>query len=1097
MHTLSTTVTTSVLFTDLVSSTDLAIQLGREASDEVRSVHVAILRDAVEAGGGTEVKLLGDGLMAVFPSVSGALASAVRIQQELELHNRTAAIPLSVRIGMSHGEAVTEEDDYFGEPVVEAARLCAHAEGGQILVTEVVRLLARRSDHEFGPAEEVELKGLPEPVATVAVLWHPLGADPLQPLPHRLAARPASGLVGRDEEQRRLEAHLKAVLAGDGPRTALLAGEPGIGKTTLASATAQLAHASGATVLYGRCDDELAVPYQPFVEALGELLSNAPEAMASVDQRHLTEVARLLPELRQHHPGLPTPPSTDSDADQYRLFHAVGAVLGHVAARSPVVLVLDDLHWASKPTVLLLRHLVTTLPSGAVLLLGTYRESDLSASHPLTEGLAALAGEPSVDRVSLVGLDDLGVVALLEGLAGHEIGEAGVSLAHLVGRETGGNPFFTAEVLRHLVETGALQQDADGRWAMTVELTSVGVPASVRDVVAQRVRRLGAEVAQILSIAAVIGREFDVALLAPAAERPEAEVREALAVATERAVVAEVEGRTDRFTFTHALFQHTLYEELSATRRALSHRRVGELIEGVCGADPGDRIGELANHWVAAVRPAELTKAIGYVRQAGQWALASSAPDEAVRWYVQARELLEAHGAEVPGDLVDVLTGLGEAQRMAGDRAYRETLLDAARRADDLGDGPRLVAAALANHRGTVSTIGDVDPERIDVLRRALVAAGDEDSADAARLHANLAIEVSFSDERSLSRTLAAEAEAMARRVGDDVTLLRVLNVTFLARCLPDAYEHVQATSAEAVAIAARVDDPVATAWAAVNRAYALAMALDGEGTDGALAVARETADAVGDPYLQWHVGYLTATHVLRAGDHERAEALATAAFELGSATGQGDAFPAFGAGLASIRRHQGRLDEILELARGVAADSPGLPALQGALAMILSECGEVDDAREVLDSARAVDFFRDSYDYIWLIGTTVWADVAARLEDVPAAEVLYEHLTPYASLGVASGSSYGGVVAAYLGRLAVVLGRHEEALAHFEAADAALRTASAPMWLAFNQIEWARLLLARHPDRRAEGTALLGEARATAERYGCGGLLRRAADLA
>ena len=1097
MSGLAATVTTSVLFTDLVSSTELAIQLGRVAADEVRLAHFALLREAIEDCGGTEVKSLGDGLMVVYPSATAALASAVRIQQNLEVHNRTATSPLAVRIGISHGETSTDEGDYFGEPVIEAARLCAYATGGQILVTEIVSYLARRSEHEFDPLEAVALKGLPEPVPAAALRWEPLRADPQQPLPARLAGRPAAGLVGRAQEQVRLEANLKSIVAGDGPRAVLLSGEPGIGKTTLASETAQLAHAGGATVLYGRCDDELAVPYLPFVEALGELFANAPEAtVESVDRRQLAELARLVPQIRHQHPDLPTTPSTDSEADQYRLFNAVGAVLTHLAARTPVVFVLDDLHWADKPTVLLLRHLVTTLPPTGVLLLGTFRDSDLSASHPMTAGLAALRREETVERIAVDGLDDIGVVALLEGLAGHDIGEEGVGLAHAVRRETGGNPFFTAEVLRHLVETDALRQDVHGRWGMTVDPASVGLPASVREVVAQRVRRLGDHVGHVLTVASVIGREFDLALLVPAAERSELAVLEALEVATERAVVAEVDGCPDRFTFSHALFQHTLYEELSATRRARLHRHIGELLEGVCGTDPGDRIGELANHWVAAIRPTELTKAVDYVRRAGEWALASSAPHEAARWFTQARELLEAHGSEFPEELLDVLISLGEAQRMGGEPAFRQTLLDAARSAAERDDSRRLVAAALANHRGMVSSIGDVDPERIEVLRLALAAAGDADSAVSARLLANLATEVSFSDERGSVRPLAADAEAMARRLGDDASLLHVLNVTFLARCLPDSYDHIQATSAEAMALAERLGDPVAGAWAAINRVYALAMALDGDGIDAALAAAAVAADMVGQPYLQWHVGYLSATHVLRAGDHERAELLATEAFELGSETGQPEAFACFGAGLASIRRHQGRLDEILELARGIHRDRPGLVALQGVLAMILSECGATDEARVLLDAAHALDFNRESYDYVWLIGTTVWADVAARLHDVSAAEVLYDQLSPFSDLGVASGSSYNGVVAAYLARLAVLLGRDDEALAHFQASDIALRAAAAPLWSASNQLEWASHLLDCHPDRRPEAVALVTEALATAERYGCVGVERRASVL-
>ena len=215
-----------------------------------------------------------------------------------------------------------------------------------------------------------------------------------------------------------------------------------------------------------------------------------------------------------------------------------------------------------------------------------------------------------MERIAVGGLDDNGVVALLEGLAGHEMDDDGIELAHAVRRETDGNPFFTAEVLRHLAETGAIRQE-DGRWVAAVELSSIGLPESVREVVGQRVRRLGDDVAQVLTVASVMGRDFDLALLARVAERDEDDVLDALEAALRAAVVAEAEGPAERFTFTHALFQHTLYEELSASRRARTHRRIGELLEAECGDDPGDRIGELAHHWVAATTPAEAGKAAG------------------------------------------------------------------------------------------------------------------------------------------------------------------------------------------------------------------------------------------------------------------------------------------------------------------------------------------------------------------------------------------------------------------------------------------------------------------------------------------------------
>ena len=179
-------------------------------------------------------------------------------------------------------------------------------------------------------------------------------------------------------------------------------------------------------------------------------------------------------------------------------------------------------------------------------------------------------------------------------------------------------------------------------------------------------------------------------------------------------VVAEVEGRSERFTFTHALFQHTLYDALSASRRSRTHRRIGELLEAEFGDDPGERIGELAHHWVAATKPTDVAKAAEFARRAGEQALGLLAPDEASRWYRQALDLLDAEPRRDPHQRLDVLVGLGDAQRQAGDPGYRETLLEAAAEAAALGDTDRLVAAVLVNKRGgSASRAGALDMQSI------------------------------------------------------------------------------------------------------------------------------------------------------------------------------------------------------------------------------------------------------------------------------------------------------------------------------------------------------------------------------------------------
>jgi tetratricopeptide (TPR) repeat protein len=1068
-------VSTSVVFADLSGPSDDA------------SVLLASLRDTVGATGGTEVQPPDQGMLVVYPSLGGALDGAVALQQAVELHNRGAAQPSELRVGLSSGDAVDEDGAFSGEPVDEAARLGAEAAAGQILTTEVVHLLAMRGDHRFAPIGD----------DVCEVRWEPLTAVGGVPLPSRLTNMPAGGVVGRELARQRMLDALKGASAGSGRRVLLLSGEPGIGKTTLAGDVAQRAHADGATVLYGRCDEDLGMPYQPFVEALGGYIANAADdTIAALDERRLSELARLLPQVRLRAPRVEAPASTDPDAERYLLFGAVTAVLAEVAAATPVVLVLDDLHWADKPTVLLLRHLVETLDEAAVLLVGTYRDSDLTIDHPLTEVLPALLQEPGVDRMPVGGLDDLGVVALLEGLAGHELGRDGVALAHAVRRETDGNPFFTGEMLRHLADTGAIRQ-LDGRWVAMVDLSDLGLPESVREVVGQRVRRLGDAAQHVLTIASVIGRDFDVGLLARVAERDDADARAALEAAVAAQIVTEEAARPDRYTFTHALVQHTLYDGLSASRRARIHRRIGELLESELGDDPGERIGELAHHWLVATRPVEAGKAAGYARRAGERALGALAPDEAIRWFRQALELLDGEPNADATQHLDVLIGLGDAQRQAGDPGYRETLLDAAEEASRLQDTGRLVAAALANNRGRASRSGAVDAERIAMLERALAAVGDTDSLERALLLGTLGAELTFGVDLERGRALAAEAEVLARRLGDDPTLLRVLNLTFLSRWVPDGLARSIAASEEAVALAERGRDPVARFWAALNRVYAMTSAADRGGVDAALATSAALADEIRQPFLTAWAIQVRCPFVLLSGDVEEAERLAAEALQLNLDSGQPDAFAAYGANLGGVRLHQGRLDEILPLIADVVADNPGLPGFQASYPMILCECGRPEEARPLFDAAREADFHHSAHDYLWLPMTVLWADTAAWLRDVPGAEILHDRLAPFEAQGVTTSATFLGTVGMHVARLAGVLGRHDEAVGLFERADAQLRAFGAPFWHARNQVDWAKELLATGADDdRARARALAVEAAATAAAHGCGSIERRAADV-
>ncbi len=428
---------TTILFTDVVGSTELSQRLSPDTAEEVRRGHFSILRQSIAEAGGREVKNLGDGLMVVFGSASAALACAVGMQQGVELDNRNRAHSVGLRVGLSGGEVTREDDDYFGDPVVEAARLCAACEKGQVLATDVVRAMAgRRNPHACRALGELTLKGISDPLETIEVLWEPLGEADLGisiPLPARLAVRPAVGLVGREADLQLLTNAAKRVSAGESREVLLISGEAGLGKTTLVAEAARAAFDDGACVLFGHCEEDLATPYQLFAEALGHYVTHASEAhLVFHIEAYGSELSRLVPALASRIPDLPPSKATDSDAERFVLFAAIVGLLTTIAANQPLVLVFDDLQWADKGSLLLLRHLAAADQATGVLVLGTYRDSELSRSHPLTETLAALRRQDGVSRMELRGLDDNDVVAYLEAAAGQTLDDAGVALAHAV-----------------------------------------------------------------------------------------------------------------------------------------------------------------------------------------------------------------------------------------------------------------------------------------------------------------------------------------------------------------------------------------------------------------------------------------------------------------------------------------------------------------------------------------------------------------------------------------------------------------------------------------------------------------------------------------
>lgn len=1089
--------TVTVLFTDLVESTALRQTLGDDRADMVRREHDRVVRDASAAHGGTEVKALGDGFMLVFGAAGEAVSAAVAMHQAVERFSRRAPVPVRIRIGASAGDVVWEDNDCFGTPVVEAARLCDAAGPGQVLVSDVVRLLAgSRGGHRFTSVGALDLKGLAEPVGASEVVWEVPDDDGTRGLPGALRESQV-GFVGRIDEREVLETAWKEAAAGS-RRVALVSGEPGVGKTRLVTELAQLAHDEGAIVLYGRCDEDLGVPYQPFVEALAPYVAACPlddlvERVASTGG----DLARLVPGLAERVPNLPDPMHADAETERYRLFAAVTTFLGAIAADAPVVLFLDDLHWAAKPTLLLLRHVVRSEWSGPLLVVGTYRDTDLSRTHPLAEILADLRREGDVVRIALHGLDRHEVTQFVAQAAGHELDDEGAQLARQLYDETEGNPFFMGQVLRHLVESGVIVE-RDGRWQRSAG-GELGIPEGVREVVGRRLARLAPTTNDVLAAASVIGRDFDREVLTAATEVDREAVLDALEEAEEaRLVAGESRGR---YAFVHALVRSTLYDEIPTTRRLRLHRRIGEALEA---RDVDAHLDELAHHFAEAAALGESAKAVDYGRRAAASALARLAYEEAAIDYERALAALDPDDPEDRALRAEVLVDLGRVVWMLGERAHAREHLDAATAlANELGRTDLLAEAVLLRGGGARGWVeaGSVDPELLRQLEECLARLPAGQDALRAKVLARLARELYFLPAETERReVLIREAVAIARALDDRPVLASVLNAAHWALFQPDNYEESLLVGFEVSALSTEIGDRRLEASA---RSFLLSdLVAGGRLAEAKVELARlgQLADELRQREVRWSWLVHEAAFAIFEGRFDDAARLAAEGFEAGQQAEIESAFQMYGVAQIALGRARGGLEESVPLIEAMVEEWPLVPAWRCGVAYLYRELGRRDDAREQIDFIAADWETRLPRDGNFVVGNAILATVCNYVDDAEAAAVLYENLLPHRDQVVLAGlpADILGSTHHFLMLLAATMRRWDDFEDHAREALARNEALGSPPWLALSRYEAAAILVARdHDGDRERARALVADCLAACDAIGMAALEARARALA
>ena len=914
-------------------------------------------------------------------------------------------------------------------------------------------------------------------------------------LPPELATRARAPLVGRGREMSELEQLWLAATgeqAGDSRgRIVLMVGDPGIGKTRLAAELARRVHAQGACVVAGRAPQETLVAYQLFVEALRQYLLNVPMAELQATTRDYgSELARLIPELRRRAPELPLPSPAEPETDRYRLFEAVVGVLSSISARAPVLLVLDDLQWADRPTLLLLRHLARASDPARLLILGAYRATEATAES-FGDALAELKRERLISEIAVGGLSELETGELVRVWTGEAPSHA---FAHALHSETEGNPLFIEEIVRHLAEAGVRASEAGAR-----ELQRFGLPENVKQVIARRLGRLSAQATEWLRVAAVIGRDFDATLHERVVGLGEDEYLNALDEALSTGLVVET-GSDASYSFSHALIRETLYEGMSAARRARIHRRVGEALEAGRGdrQRSPDRRGSdrnlvaLAHHFTRAAGVEDVDKAITYACRAGEWATKMLAHEEAGEQYTRALEVLDRFQPDALQRRCELLLLIGEARVRSGERVLALlAFAEAAELAESLGDEVSLARAAIGASRRYIQQPGVVETEVIELLERALAANRGEHTVIRVRLLARLCGALYYSPERSRMQALTHEAVALARELDDPEARAHACAASRRMLWSPAKLQARVEAATEMLTCARKAGDLElelqAHAWLAVD----LLESGDRDAVDAQMQSFVAGAERLRQPLFTWHATIWEAMCALLAGDLEHAEDLAADALAIGA--GSITARDYHAVQILAIRRENGRMAELDAGIRRLGDSYAPRPVWRAALAMLEWESGHAEEAQRHLDVLSDGGFANVPLDGDWLTTMALAADICARLGDEPTAAIIHEQLLPYAQANVVIGLGAVclGSVATFVGRLAAAIGHKREATQLFEQGLVSNSALRAPLCVARTELEYARVL---GPGRR--GQELVAAAERAAARLGVDKLARDAEQL-
>ena len=901
-------------------------------------------------------------------------------------------------------------------------------------------------------------------------------------------------LIGREAELAVLRDAVEHALVGR-DSWLMLAGEPGIGKTRLAEAAAVLAEQRGMRALWGRCPEEAgAPPFLPWTRALEAALRalDAPGLGAHLG-RDAAAAIEIVPSLARYlGPRLPPLAAIDGDQARFRLFMAVAHLWRRLAELQPLLLILDNLHWADASSLRLLGFLASELAGQRIVVLGTYREGELSRQHPLSETLADLMRTPHFARLHLERLDPADSERLIAARGGERLPPMVVAA---ILRRTEGHPLFVVEVLRYVLhDRGLAAQQEAGFDALELQ-----IPAGVRELIGQRLNRLSARCCKVLAIAACIGRVFDADLLAPlgGGDNALAAIDEALA---QQVIEALPAGRCQ---FSHALVRDALYDELPIAQRLHWHCAIADQLEqrGAGRVDAGRvdaGLAQLAFHRANGLPQGDPVQALDCAVRAARRAAELAAHDEAVRLLELALQINQRYLANERRQRCELLLELGMAQTAASHSpADAQTFRDALRNAHDLGS-PALFAQAALGFENSGWRVGSPGGDAATLLEKALEGGAALDVRVQVELLSALCRAYVFCDRQALAESAQRRAVALARELGEPAPLFHALAAIVPARYWPDKLDERLEAAREALEVAERAGHlewvDALTGWyfgdLVEKGDFATARAL--------AAMHREVADSLRQPFMQ-AMGLASQT-LLAAyeGRFVEAERLAAETHALGRRFAPDSAQGVYSMQMFTLRRSQGRLGEVLPALRGLLVGGQDATLWQPGLALICAELGLWDEARSAFEPLAACQFGAIARDAMWLTNIAFLAEACVRLGDRQHAPLLLRLLEPYAGRHIVTGTNVvcHGSADRLLGMLWATVGDVQSAERHLQAAIAADAGQGGRPWCAEAQLELAALLLRGDGADRARAKPLLEAALARARELGMVALLRRCVAL-